>query len=63
MNVYIVSPVMNPTESVAQYGVYTTERRALVRQEELARDGVSTVVSEVYLNEDNQNDPNHEEIG
>lgn len=48
MNVYIV---MGNHE---QFGVYTKERRALARQEELVRVGVFAVVSEVYLNEDHK---------
>ena len=50
MNVHVV------VGNLEQYGVYTTPRRALARQEELERAGVSTVVSEVYLNEDQDNE-------
>ena len=44
MLVYVV------TELSLVVGVYTKERRALVLQEELARDGVTTHITVVKLN-------------
>ena len=46
MLVYVV------TEMHVVLGVYTKERRALALQEELARDGLNTLITKVQLNEE-----------
>ncbi len=33
------------------FGVYTTKRRAKSHREELARNGVATIVTELYVND------------